>query len=355
MLVGVNIPESWLGEAASALRCRVGKIPFIYLGLPVGGDPRRLGFWEPVLARLKKRLSGWKSRFLSFGGLPVGGDPRRLGFWEPVLARLKKRLSGWKSRFLSFGGKYLGLVGTLFAFARSMKREIERWGEEREIVRIRDNGGGLGGAWFGECIVKKVGDGTDTLFWSDPWVDGIPLCMRFRRLFDLAETQLCSVAEMASLDSWLWQPDPDNGYSVRSAYHLLTFQDSVPLNVSILAWRLLRDRLPTKANLVTRGILSPEAHFCVSGCGAVESAQHLFLSCSTFGHLWALVSYWVGSPLVDSHTIPDHFSQFTLLAGGSRGRRVGLYGISEIPDVSVAQQIHYSTCWTRLRIILIGG
>ncbi|KAK2418273.1 hypothetical protein QL285_040487 [Trifolium repens] len=68
MLVGVNISDSWLREAASALRCRVGGIPFLYLGLPIGGDPRRLGFWEPVLARIMSRLSGWGSRFLSFGG-----------------------------------------------------------------------------------------------------------------------------------------------------------------------------------------------------------------------------------------------------------------------------------------------
>jgi hypothetical protein len=68
MLVGVNISESWLREAASALRCKVGKVPFLYLGLPIGGDPRRLGLWEPVLARIRNRLSGWKSRFLSFGG-----------------------------------------------------------------------------------------------------------------------------------------------------------------------------------------------------------------------------------------------------------------------------------------------
>jgi hypothetical protein len=68
MLVGVNISDSWLHEAASALRCKVGKIPFLYLGLPIGGDPRRLGFWEPVLARIRSRLSGWGSRFLSFGG-----------------------------------------------------------------------------------------------------------------------------------------------------------------------------------------------------------------------------------------------------------------------------------------------
>ncbi|PNX70492.1 cysteine-rich receptor-like protein kinase, partial [Trifolium pratense] len=68
MLVGVNISDSWLGEAASVLRCKVGKIPFLYLGLQIGGDPRRLSFWDPVLHRIKNRLSGWKNRFLSFGG-----------------------------------------------------------------------------------------------------------------------------------------------------------------------------------------------------------------------------------------------------------------------------------------------
>ncbi|PNY01091.1 cysteine-rich receptor-like protein kinase, partial [Trifolium pratense] len=36
MLVGVNIPDSWLSEVASALCCKVGKIPFLYLGLPIG-------------------------------------------------------------------------------------------------------------------------------------------------------------------------------------------------------------------------------------------------------------------------------------------------------------------------------
>jgi hypothetical protein len=68
MLVGVNISHSWLHEAASVLRCKVGNVPFLYLGLPVGGDPRRLSFWEPVSTRIRNILSGWKSRFMSFGG-----------------------------------------------------------------------------------------------------------------------------------------------------------------------------------------------------------------------------------------------------------------------------------------------
>jgi hypothetical protein len=108
-----------------------------------------------------------------------------------------------------------------------------------------------------------------------------------------------------SPDVWRWQPDPDAGYSVRGAYQLLTSQypftpgeaedlvwhKQVPLKISIFAWRLLRDRLPTKSNLVARGIISPEDQYCVSGCGGIESAQHIFLSCGTFGYLWALVRF----------------------------------------------------------------
>ena len=44
MLVGVNISESWLVEAATLLNCKVGKVPFMYLSLSIGGDPRRLAF-----------------------------------------------------------------------------------------------------------------------------------------------------------------------------------------------------------------------------------------------------------------------------------------------------------------------
>ncbi|MCI58060.1 RNA-directed DNA polymerase (Reverse transcriptase) [Trifolium medium] len=46
----------------------VGKVPFMYLGLPIGGDPCRSAFWEPVVNRIRTRLSRWKNRLLSFGG-----------------------------------------------------------------------------------------------------------------------------------------------------------------------------------------------------------------------------------------------------------------------------------------------
>ena len=68
LLVGIIIVDSWLTEAASIINCKMGKVPFLYLGLSIGGDPRRLAILEPVMNTIKTRLSGWQSRFLSFGG-----------------------------------------------------------------------------------------------------------------------------------------------------------------------------------------------------------------------------------------------------------------------------------------------
>jgi len=68
LLTGINVSASWLSEAALLMNCRVGAFPFVYLGLPIGGDPRKLDFWRPILNSIKSRLSNWKSQFLSFGG-----------------------------------------------------------------------------------------------------------------------------------------------------------------------------------------------------------------------------------------------------------------------------------------------
>ncbi|XP_024640670.1 uncharacterized protein [Medicago truncatula] len=74
MLFGVNVNESWLHEASSVLRCKHGSLPFVYLGLPIGGDPRKLQFWYPLVDRIHKRLSGWKCKNLSLGDRSGGKE-----------------------------------------------------------------------------------------------------------------------------------------------------------------------------------------------------------------------------------------------------------------------------------------
>jgi len=53
-----------------------------------------------------------------------------------------------------------------------------------------------------------------------------------------------------------------------------------------------------------------------TGCGHVESAQHLFLSCNTYGSLWQLVRSWIGFSRADTQSIPDYLIQFIYSSGG---------------------------------------
>ena len=203
--------------------------------------------------------------------------------------------------------------------------------------------GGVGGGWFQEGVSRLVGDGADTLFWHDAWLGAVPFCVHFRRLFELAVDKSNTVVHMFSrgwedggegwrwrrqlwvweeemlgeciillrnvclqinvTDTWKWHMDTSGGYTVRSACQLLTTQDTslvegadalvwhkhVPLKVSIFAWRLVKNRLPTRANLVHHGTLSDAGAGCLCGCGDTETTQHLFISCDFYGTLWSQV------------------------------------------------------------------
>jgi len=48
-------------------------------------------------------------------------------------------------------------------------------------------------------VSKKVGNGTSTFFWYDRWLGDVPLCTRFRRLFDITSNKLSTVANMVAL------------------------------------------------------------------------------------------------------------------------------------------------------------
>jgi len=62
----------------------------------------------------------------------------------------------------------------------------------------------------------------------------------------------------------------------------IIWHKQVPSKVSILTWRLLQNRLPTKDNLVARDIIYCENQLCVTDCGDIKTAHHLFLSSPCF-------------------------------------------------------------------------
>jgi len=130
-------------------------------------------------------------------------------------------------------------------------------------------------------------------------------------------------------DKWRWLLDPIHGYSVREAYRFITnvgeqvdrslvddvWHRFIPAKVSLLVWRLLRNRLPTRDNLVRRNILQPSSSLCPFGCNATESARHLFLECATSAYFWSQVTSWLGIYMVFPIELRHHLYQFSHMAG----------------------------------------
>jgi len=62
---GIGVEQSKILYFATILNCEVMRIPFKYLGMPLGGCHKRGEFWDEVVNRVKKRLGRWKGRFIS--------------------------------------------------------------------------------------------------------------------------------------------------------------------------------------------------------------------------------------------------------------------------------------------------
>jgi len=153
---------------------------------------------------------------------------------------------------------------------------------------------------------------------------------------------LCNIVLQSNVhDSWRWLLDPVHGYSMKSSYCDITITGDIadisqvddvwfkhiPSKVSILVWRLLHNRLPTKENLVQRGILLSTEGTCVAGCDDIESATRLFLHCNIFSVLWSNVRTRLGIYLVPSRELRHHFIQFTKMAGMPRSSHLSLTAI----------------------------
>jgi len=54
---------------------------------------------------------------------------------------------------------------------------------------------------------------------------------------------------------------------------------------------------------------------CAVGCGHLEMAKHLFLSCDTFSSLWLLLLHWLDISSVLAGELRHHFLQFINTAG----------------------------------------
>ncbi|KAK2406586.1 hypothetical protein QL285_042301 [Trifolium repens] len=262
-IMGLNVSQDFMRLASVFLNCRVGSIPFKYLGLPVGANVRREATWEPLINSLRKRLGGWTNRFVSFGGritllnsvlnaipifylsylkIPIKvwkkirriqrdflwgarGDRKKVNWikWDVVCQ--PKRLGGlgvrdiravnislmakWRWRLLTddhvlwkevLRGKYGdSAIGRVVLGEECIPWFASTWW--KDICSIGVN---LDHNWFSQQVIKKMGNGEQTSFWKDLWIGTVPLCEKFPRLYSISLQKEVSVATLRDSNEAGW-------------------------------------------------------------------------------------------------------------------------------------------------------
>ncbi|XP_058748652.1 uncharacterized protein LOC131621635 [Vicia villosa] len=97
-------------------------------------------------------------------------------------------------------------------------------------------------------------------------------------------------------DGFVWPVDGTSDYSVRGYYNKLLQESTeevvdttekemlkviwkswMPSKVQVFGWRLMKERLATRDQLVKRGIIvTDEESLCVFGCLQLEDTNHVF-------------------------------------------------------------------------------
>ncbi|KAF1865926.1 hypothetical protein Lal_00033388 [Lupinus albus] len=70
-LFGVNIKDAQLNSTIVSLHCKLSAKSFTYLGIPVGITHKRKSTWNPLIDKIRSKLTSWKSSQISFGGRMV--------------------------------------------------------------------------------------------------------------------------------------------------------------------------------------------------------------------------------------------------------------------------------------------
>ncbi|RVW46009.1 LINE-1 reverse transcriptase-like [Vitis vinifera] len=247
VLIPVGEVEN-IEELAVELGCKIGMLPTVYLGLPLGAHHKAVSIWDGVEERMRKRLAQWKRQYISKGGrltlikctmasLPIyimslfrmpksvvkrlekiqrdflwgGGSLERkvhLIKWEVVCTSKEKGGLGMR-RIESLNKALLGKWVWRFAVEKDNLWRVMigvKYGQEEFGWKTKEGRGAYGvGAWkeimkeanwCWENIKFKVGKGTRIKFWLDQWCGDERLSHAFPLLYEMAVNKNATVNEM---------------------------------------------------------------------------------------------------------------------------------------------------------------
>ncbi|XP_071727444.1 uncharacterized protein [Rutidosis leptorrhynchoides] len=67
-LYAIRVPNAEIEEMAAIMGCSIGKLPFTYIGLPLGCKMNKSKDWDLIVEKVLNKLSDWKAKSMSFDG-----------------------------------------------------------------------------------------------------------------------------------------------------------------------------------------------------------------------------------------------------------------------------------------------
>ncbi|CAJ2637160.1 unnamed protein product [Trifolium pratense] len=334
-LYGINVDESFLMAGASFLSCSSDIIPFKFLGIPVGANPRRRDTWRPVVDAMMKRLNTWSGRQLSYGG--------RITLINSVLASLPVY-------FFSFFKAPKCVINQLvriqrnFLWGGGLEDKKLCWVKWDQVCRAKEQGGlGVKNLEFFNIalLTDRLSSSREGLVWKWEWRDVLTQEEEID-LLKLKELLVDINLNLNCADRWRWIPGDAGLFSVKSCYNFLVqfvtvenlnpsmleavkklWKNDVPSKVNVFGWRLLLEKLPTRDALASKGIITnPHETCCVFCFRHVEDCSHIFYHCKFSQLVWSAIFKWLGCSITIGEEGLNHFFKCGDLVKGHRVRHL---------------------------------
>ncbi|PWA97103.1 RNA-directed DNA polymerase, eukaryota [Artemisia annua] len=222
-------------------------------------------------------------------------------------------------------------------------------------------------------VKKRIGDGTDTMFWKDMWIGECPLKEKFPRIFRLDAEPNAKVKDriLLSLDSvwlrrhlrggaefeqwnhlltllgsctlspqkdrWVSSGDGTGVFTVASGRNIIDMGtlviDNTPtrwskdvlIKINVFIWKLLLDKLLTRDNLEEKGLDVPSS-LCGICDDVTECSSHVFLSCQVAMEIWRQIGRWWDLDIPHLSSMKDLLGWVDNLKI-SKIQRMGLYNV----------------------------
>ncbi|XP_039127495.1 uncharacterized protein LOC120263599 [Dioscorea cayenensis subsp. rotundata] len=325
-LYTTNMHHLSKASEAKTVNCEVGLLLVTYLGIPISGRRPRKQDWESLIAKVRGRLSSWKSSYLSIGS--------QLTLVNSVLSTLPTywmslfRLPKWVIKAIDrirrdflWSGPDIDHPGCRLVAWKNICRAKEQggWG----ILDLSTFNLALLGVSrclpaFRGCVLVQVNSGYESLLWKDRWFNGLApiniwpeeflvstmphgtvreLALLLERLSFVNEPEVVqirsrlNVVSMGYSDLKVWGLMANGAFSVKSFYGLLNegglrcpmantfWKGPCPKKINIFNWLACKNKILSLENLAKRRCNRLPTDTCVLCHADVESVDHLFLRC----------------------------------------------------------------------------